>query len=41
LDEFEKAELLSEDKLLSLKEKAYESHGDYPKLLGAFSLYFE
>ncbi|CAK94143.1 unnamed protein product (macronuclear) [Paramecium tetraurelia] len=33
--------LLGDDKLIKLKEIAHDYHKDYPKLVGAFSLYFE
>ncbi|CAD8178230.1 unnamed protein product [Paramecium pentaurelia] len=41
LEQFEKENLLDENKLLKLKEIAHDYHKDYSKLLGAFSLYFE
>ncbi|CAD8180734.1 unnamed protein product [Paramecium octaurelia] len=41
LDEFEQENLLVDDKLMKLKEIAHDYHKDYPKLVGAFSLYFE
>ncbi|CAK89892.1 unnamed protein product (macronuclear) [Paramecium tetraurelia] len=41
LNQFEKEKLLDERKIAILKEKAYDYHKDYPKLLGAFALYFE
>ncbi|CAD8109858.1 unnamed protein product [Paramecium sonneborni] len=41
LNQFEREKLLDERKLSILREKAYDYHKDYQKLLGAFSLYFE
>ncbi|CAD8105229.1 unnamed protein product [Paramecium sonneborni] len=41
LESFERDNLLPENKLLKLKEIVYDYQKDYPKLVGAFSLYFE